>query len=70
MRANATRGDHIAVFPTMIGGDGKTVAGGEPMFDYALLAVRTDFGGDLRIARLPKAEYGERTVAAMPVFAG
>jgi len=47
---DATQRNYIAVLRAVVRGDGKTVAGGEPILGHALLTARTDFGGNSRIA--------------------
>ena len=56
MRASAAHRHYVAVFPTMIGGDGETVVGGKPILGQTLLAVRADVDGDQGVAGLLEAE--------------
>ena len=56
MRADAVGRNHIAVFRTVVGGDGKTASGGEPILGHRLLAVRADSTGNQGIAAARQAE--------------
>jgi hypothetical protein len=64
---DATQRNDIAVLRAVVRGDGKTVAGGEPILGHALLTARTDFGGNSRIAGLFEAE---RRIRIMQVHTG